>query len=58
MSKADERAFLRKRHAANLDRIVELKAKPTRTVEEKERLTDAIEAAQFLERELEALGKV
>jgi hypothetical protein len=58
MSKADDRAFLRKRHAVCLDRIVELKAKPTRTAEEKERLTDAIEAAQFLERELEALGKV
>lgn len=58
MSKADDRAFLRKRHAACLDHIVELKAKPTRTAEEKERLTDIIEAAQFLERELEALGKV
>lgn len=58
MSKADDRAFLRKRHAACSDRIAELKAKPTRTAEEKERLTDIIEAAQFLERELEALGKV
>jgi hypothetical protein len=55
MSKADDRAFLRKRHAACLDRIVELKAKPARTAEEKERLTDTIDAAQFLERELEKL---
>jgi hypothetical protein len=57
MSKADDRYFLRTRHAVSLDRIVELKAKPVRTAEEKERLTDAIEAAQFLERELERLDK-
>ena len=55
MSKADDRYFLRIRHAVCLDRIVELKAKPTRTAEEKERLTDTIESAQFFERELEAL---
>jgi hypothetical protein len=55
MSKADDRYFLRTRHAVCLDRIVELKAKPTRTAEEKERLTDTIESAQFFERELEAL---
>jgi hypothetical protein len=53
MSKADDRAFLRKRHAACLDRIAELKAKAARTDEEKDRLTCAIDAAQFLERELE-----
>jgi hypothetical protein len=53
MSKSDDRFFLRTRHAVVLDRIAELKAKPSRTEEEKERLTDAIEAAQFLERELE-----
>jgi hypothetical protein len=58
MSKANDRAWLRKRHAACLDRIVELKAKPTRTAEDKERLTDTIEAAQFLERELETLGRL
>jgi hypothetical protein len=55
MSKADDRYFLRTRHAVCLDRIVELKAKPTRTAEEKDRLTDTIESAQFFERELEAL---
>ncbi len=55
MSKADDRAFLRKRHAACEDRIRGLKAKTTRTAEEKERLTLHIEAAQFLERELEKL---
>jgi hypothetical protein len=57
MSKADDRFFLRTRHAVILDRIVELKAKSVRTAEEKERLTDTIEAAQFLERELERLDK-
>lgn len=55
MSKADDRAFLRKRHAACLDRIAALKAKPVRTDDEKERLNGAIDAAQFLERELEKL---
>ena len=55
MSKADDRAFLRKRHAACQDKIADLKAKPVRTEKEKIRLTQAIEAAQFLEKELEKL---
>jgi hypothetical protein len=53
MSKADDRAFLRQRHAAFSDRIAELKALPTRTGEQKIQLNDAIEGCQFIERELE-----
>jgi hypothetical protein len=53
MSKADDRAWLRKRHAACSDRIAELKALPTRTAEQKEQLNAAIEGCQFIERELE-----
>jgi hypothetical protein len=55
MSKADDRAFLLHRHAACKDRIAELRAKSVRTDGEKLRLTYAIEAAQFCERELEKL---
>lgn len=54
-SKADDRAFLRKRHAVCQDRIAQLKAKPARTDEEKSLLDDYISACQFLERELEQL---
>ena len=57
MSNADDRAWLRKRHAACLDRIAELKAKQQRTDAEKERLNAAIEAAQFCEKELDAMKK-
>jgi hypothetical protein len=55
MSKADDRAWLNRRHVVCLDRIAELKAKPARSEDEKERLDCAIEAAQFIERELENL---
>jgi len=55
MSKADDRAFLRMRHAACQDRIAALKAKAARTDKEKVMLTHAIEACQFLEKELEEL---
>ena len=55
MSKADDRAWLRTRHAACQDKIAELRQKVARTDEEKIQLAHAIEAAQFLERELEKL---
>ncbi len=57
MAKSDERAWARKRHAVALDRIAELKALPMRTAEQKERLTDCIEAAQMWEKFLEELDK-
>ena len=53
MSTSDDRAWLNQRHVACLDQIAELKAKPVRSDSEKERLNSAIEAAQFIERELE-----
>jgi hypothetical protein len=55
MSKADDRAWLRKRHAACQDRIAALKTKAARTDEEKDQLTATIESCQFLEKELEKL---
>jgi hypothetical protein len=53
MSNADDRAFLRKRHAACLDKIADFKALPSRTAEQKDRLNTAIEATQCLEKLLE-----
>lgn len=55
MSTADDRAFLNRRHVACLDRIAVLKAKPVRTDADRAQLEDAIEASQFVERELEKL---
>jgi hypothetical protein len=57
-SVADARAALRKRHAVISDKLAALKALPSRTKEQKNDVDSCIESLQFLERELDALGKV
>jgi hypothetical protein len=56
---ADERAWLRMRHAKVSSRLAELKATPhPHTEEQKAGIDGCIDALQFFEHELDTLGKV
>jgi len=59
MSKADERFWLRTRHAEVSDRLATLKAtQHPHTDAVRNQIEGCVESLQFFERELEALGKV